>query len=239
MKKITIFSASIAALLCLSACSEKALEVFGNEHYVHFTEDQTKEYRFTFATAAPGTKEHTMKIPMELIGRELENDLDFAVEVVTTGDLKTTAAASDYSLGKTTFHKGVYKDSLNVTLKNSASLTTEQRLTLKLVANDNFLLGPANNRVAVIYFSNMLTKPSWWAGTIETTFLGEYSDLKYQHFIVATGVTDLENVDTMMMKALTTTFVYYLRDLSEKGTPAYESDGVTTILATVPYNKFV
>lgn len=239
MKRFTIISASIAVILSLASCKEDTLDVFGSERYIHFTEDQTKEFRYSFATAAPGTSEYTIKLPMEFIGRSLESDLNFSVSVVSNGDLASTAATTDYTIGQTVFHKDSFKDSLNVTLRNSDALSTEKRLTLRLTENENFKLGPEKNCVAVIYFSNVLSKPSWWAGTIEKTFLGEYSDIKYQHFIVATGVTDLEGMETLKIKALVTSFIYYLRDLAEKGTPAYESDGKTELLATIPYNKFV
>lgn len=227
------------ALACTVSCQEETLGVFGEEHYVNFVEDQTKEYRFSFATAAPDLTEHTINIPVEYIGRKIESDLEYKVEVIAAGELKTTASPSSYSVERTVFHKDSFTDTLKVVLKKTDELTEEKRLAVSIEDNDNFKRGPQKNCIAVIYFSNILTKPAWWDATIERTYLGEYSDLKYQHFILATGVTDLGEYGTMETKAIVATFVYYLRDLSEKGTPVYEADGQTEMLATVPYNNFV
>lgn len=239
MKKFIFLTASIAALLSLASCTEKNLDVFGEDHYVHFTKDQDYTYRFSFATT-PGVDEYTLEIPVSMIGRTIEQDLAYAVEVVTTGDLATTASAANYSFETApVFHKGQFEDVFKVTLKNSSELSTERRLTIKVANNDNFKVGPAENRTAVIYFSNVLSRPSWWDDDMAGTFLGDYSDIKYQAFIVATGVTDVSEMTTEEIIATVTTFVYYLRELEAAGTPLFEADGITKVLATVPYARFI
>ena len=70
MKKFRYLALSaVAALLSLSSCSEDPLDVFGQEHYVHFTRESERSYNFSFATIEGD--EYTLEIPVTLIGRSL------------------------------------------------------------------------------------------------------------------------------------------------------------------------
>jgi hypothetical protein len=54
---------------------------------------------------------------------------------------------------------------------------------------------------------------------------------------VATGITDLKDMDDAHITAYVSEFVYYLRNLDAQGTPLYEADGITKVLDTVSYAR--
>lgn len=240
MKLYRTLIAASALVLGLSACQEEQIGLFGDEHFLHFKQESSKPYRFSFATV-PGKEEIEYKIPLTLIGKALESDTEYELEVVTKGaegELVTTAPKESYSFAsKNVFKAGVFEDSLAVTFKNVDALSEEKVLVLKIVDNEYFAPGPAKYNTAVIYLSNYLVRPDWWDADMETIFLGPYSQIKYQQFILATGMTDLSGQDYYHIVAYVSDFVYYLRDLDAKGQTVYEEDGVTKVLSSVPYAK--
>lgn len=239
MKRHIAILALAASGLFASSCTEESIELYGEQNYIHFTNQSSKVYRFSFATQ-PGKDEYTLEIPVTLIGRALENDAEYGVTVITEGENATTASGASYSLPEhPVFHKGIFEDVLSVKLFNTDELKTEKKLVIGVTDNASFKVGPAKYRTAVIYFSNVLTQPDWWDDDMASIYLGAYSDIKYQQFIIATGVTDLKDKTVAEITAYVVQFIYYLRDLDEKGTPAYESDGITKVLDTIPYSKNV
>lgn len=222
----------------LIGCTEDTLDVFGDQNYIHFKQESKKVYRFSFATV-PGQNEYDLEIPMTLIGKALTQDKEYSVEVVSKGEgLVTTASSASYKLPKSIlFRKDMYEDTLKIHLTNNAELNEEKLLVLKVADNDNFKVGPVKNQTAVIYLSNYLVQPDWWNDDMTTIFLGEYSDIKYQQFIVATGITDMSKMTSLEVTAYVSTFVYYLRALDQQGKTVYEADNQTKVLDTIPYNK--
>ena len=238
MKRFLSTISVCLTLFTVLACNEDQIDVFGDQNYIHFKQESKKVYRFSFATV-PGTDEYEYKIPMTLIGKALSEDKEYGIQVVTEGaELVTTATEASYQLPQSLiFKKNVYEDTLRLTFTNNAELSQEKLLVLKVVDNDNFKVGPIKNQTAVIYLSNYLVQPDWWDEDMTNIFLGEYSDIKYQQFILATGITDMSQMTSLQVTAYVSTFVYYLRALDEQGTPVYEADNQTKVLDTIPYNK--
>lgn len=236
-KFISIISVCLT-FFTLMGCAEDQIDLFGDQNYIHFKQESKKVYRFSFATV-PGVDEYEYKIPMTLIGQALSEDKEYAVEVVTEGDdLVTTATSKSYTLSQSNvFQKNVFEDTLRIQLKNNAELSNEKLLVLKVADNENFKVGPVKNQKAYIYLSNYLVQPDWWDDDMSSIFLGEYSDIKYQQFIVATGITDMTGMTSLQVTAYVSTFIYYLRALDEEGKTVYESDNLTKVLDTIPYNK--
>lgn len=240
MKRILSYMSICATLVFASACAEDALDLFGDQNYIHFTQESSKAYRFSFATT-PGEDTYELKIPVTLIGMALDAEKEYKVEVVTSGkedDVVTTASSASYALpANPMFRKGEYSDTLRVQLKNNAELSQEKTLVIRIADNDNFIKGPVGYRDAVVYISNYLVQPDWWDEDMSDIFLGPYSDIKYQAFIVATGITDLKDMDNAHIIAYVSELVYYLRNLDAQGTPLYEADGITKVLDTVSYAR--
>lgn len=238
MKRILSTISVCLTFFALIACNEDQIDTFGDQNYIHFKQESKKVYRFSFATV-PGVTEYEYKIPMTLIGKALSEDKEYGIEVVTEGaEILTTATSASYKLPESiVFKKDVYEDTLKIVLTDNAELAQEKCLVLKVVDNDNFKVGPVKYQTAVLYLSNYLVQPDWWDDEMTSIFLGEYSDIKYQQFIIATGITDMSQMTSLQVTAYVSTFVYYLRDLDVQGTPVYESDNQTKVLDTIPYNK--
>lgn len=236
-RKIFIFTL-FSVLVSLSSCQEDAIELFGDQNYIYFTQESKKPYRFSFATV-PGTEVYEFKIPMSLIGKMLPSDRTYRVEVVTSGsELVTTASSASFSLPENpVFRSGLIEDTLKVTLRDNPELAQEKVLVLRVADNDNFLVGPVKNQMAVLYLSNYLVQPDWWDEDMENVFLGPYSDIKYREFIIATGKSDLTGLSASQVQAYVITFIYHLRELDENGNTLYEADGVTKVLDTISYTN--
>lgn len=236
MKKY-IFLLLFGSITAFSSCNEESVPVYGGQHYIHFTQLSEKAYRFSFATQ-PGVSEYTLKIPMTLIGSALSEDLAYSVEVVTEGDNATTATSASYKLPDSpVFRKEAFEDVLSLKLIDNPDLETEKRIVLSVAENSNFKPGPAKYCTATIYVTNKLAQPDWWDSDFDKVFLGPYSDIKYQHFIIATGVSDLNDKTTAEITAYVSDFVYYLRKLDDQGKTVYESDGKTKVLDSINYTN--
>lgn len=240
MNKKYIILVFLASLVALASCKEEEILKFGDQRYLHFKEPfEKKAYRFSFATT-PGADEHTIKIPLSLIGRVGERNKEYKLEVVRDGKMPSTISSSSFSLPKTPlFRSMAVEDTLEVKLINTADLKTERLLHLKIAENEEFKLGPVEYRSAYIYVSNVLSQPDWWNADMKKVFLGEYSDIKYKNFIIATGVTDLKGASIAKINALVMQFVYYLQNLDAQGKTLYEADGKTKVLDTVPLAKSI
>ena len=226
----------IGLLFLASACTKEELPTFSEDRILHFDQASEYPYRFSFATT-PGANSYSMKIPMTLIGIVADNDMEFALNVITTGENPSTLDTDLYKFESKVFSKGVYNDTLEVTLVNNSLLKTEKLLSIEIITNQNFTAGPAENARVDIFVSNILSQPSWWDEDFTTAFLGNYSNDKYTAFIKATGVSDFADASVDEMIAYTREFVYYLRRLDEAGTPAYEADGITKIIDTINYKN--
>lgn len=233
---IHILALSVLAAGTLS-CQEEQLPTFGEDHYLQFKQESETVYRFSFATH-PGETTYELEIPLLLVGHALTQSEPYEIEVVTEGETVTTASSASYSLpASPSFAQGVFEDILTVTLKNNDELATEKFLVLRIKGNSVFAPGPEGYRTAVISLTNRLARPAWWNDEMERLFLGTYSDIKYEQFILATGISDLTEATAAQIAAYVVQFVYYLREKDAAGEPVYEADGLTKVLSTVPYAK--
>lgn len=219
------------------SCREEQLPTFGDAHFLQFKQASEEIYRFSFATH-PGETTYDLEIPVLLIGKALTQAEPYEVEVVSDGETATTVPSANYSLPSSlSFGEGVFEDVLRVTLKDSEALATEKFLVLRIKGNDVFSPGPEGFRTAVISLTNKLARPAWWNDDMERLFLGPYSDIKYETFILATGISDLTDATAAQIAAYVVQFVYYLREKDAAGQPVYEADGMTMVLSSVPYAK--
>ena len=238
MKRIIFIFTLLSVLMSLPSCQEDSIDVFGDQNYIHYKQESKKPYRFSFATV-PGVEEYEFKIPVSLIGKTLTSDKTYRIEVVTSGsDVVTTATSATYTLPENpVFRSGMIEDTLKITLRDNPELAQEKVLVLTVADNDNFLVGPVKNQLAVLYVSNYFVQPEWWDDDMTNVFLGTYSDIKYREFIVATGKSDLTGMSVAQVQAYVITFIYHLRELDEQGQTLYEADGVTKVLDTISYTN--
>ncbi len=244
LKNILSCIPACLAVLFTTGCEEQQLPTYDvNTHYVHFERMWDEVVRFSFQTV-PGEDEHLIEIPVTLIGLALPEGMEYSVSVVTSdnpfvadGEEYVTTASDDvYDISLSpVFKEGVYSDNLVVTLHNVPELQEEKCIVLRIENNENFLQGPEDYLTSIIYVSDILSRPDWWDSDFETIFLGPYSDIKYEHFIIATGISDLSDMSVPDIQAYVRMYVSYLQQLDAEGTPLYESDGQTKVLDTIVY----
>ena len=242
--KVIPFSLLLIAA-CITGCQEEQLPTFDTDmHYVHFEKMWDEPIRFSFQTT-PDEDEHKVEIPVTLIGLALPEAMDYSVSIVTEDnpfvagnqEYITTASEDVYDIALSqSFDAGVYADNLVVTLHNVPELQEEKCIVIRIENNDNFLQGPVDYLTSIIYVSDILTQPDWWDTEFADAFLGPYSEIKFRHFIIATGISDITGMDVSEISAYARMFVYYLREMDLAGTPVYEEDGVTKVLDTINFS---
>ena len=141
----------------------------------------------------------------------------------------TTATPADYEIPASCIFRGqLFRDTCYVRFNYSPKLDASKvRIVLQLEDNENFLRGPLNARVAVIWLHNFAVQPSWWAGTITSYIMGPYTEKKYRTFMNAVGV-DLTDADVSTIRHYAMVFKQYL---AEQSPPILEDNGtVMTVL---------
>lgn len=222
MKRNILFFIIVA--LALGSCDERKIPLYGEDSYIYFTKTSDDTTRFSFITV-PGEDEYLIPLQVEIMGRTPVEDLAYAVQVET--EKGTTAASGSYSVPKNpVFRAGRFVDTLYVTLIKTPELDTKTvNLTLEIVGNANYGVGPATNAKANISFSNIKSRPSWWTEAFVTGYLGLYSDLKYEHFIIATGVSDITGLGDAELKGLCRQFYWYLMEKKDQGNELVDENG--------------
>ena len=176
----------ISALLLIGAavsCTTDDIDLFGEERYIYFNSvDGAHEIRYSFLYSE-GKDIVEVALPLSYSGRLYEDERSYRVEVIQ--DSTTAVLDQEYlALDNMLFKPSSYKDKLVLKLKNSPRLkTSEQRLSLKLVTNDNFIAAMRDSLVMDIYMTNMTTRPAWWNEEVVDAYLGKYSDKKFELFI--------------------------------------------------------
>lgn len=227
MKK---YIALFVFLLGLWACSTKEIEVYTSERYLYFP-DSTKglDTAMISFTHHPGAT--TLEVPfyVGLTGPICEQPLEYKLIVV---DSLTTADPTDYDIPTgLKFAAGKNIDIVNITIKNVRPelLNKSVYVTFRIAENENFKPGLYNQQEIKISFNNIKSKPLWWTGNIERILLGEYSHKKYEYFVIATGVTDMTDMDLAAARVEVIKFKRYLI-----ANNIMEEDGVTPMVNGVP-----
>ena len=88
--------------------------------------------------------------------------------------------------------------------------------------NADLQAGISSLQKAKLVVSDKAERPEWWDTKMEKSYLGKYSDAKYQLFIKVTKVTDLTGMQTSMLTALALQLKYYLEKQTDAGTPVYD-----------------
>jgi hypothetical protein len=227
-----------ALVIALCACSSDEIPTYSGESYIYFQKASNLTSSVSFAVM-PGVDEYELRIPLTVIGFMPNQDLPFSIEAVTAGDNCTTLSPSSYAIPVTpVFHKGVYNDTLRITLFRTAEIDNrELKLVLALRDNDNYKVRTPANSTATIIVGDVLVRPDWWTTQIETIFLGPYTEEKYMAFITATGEWDLSEKTSDEIIGYVRDFIYYLRAMDDVNTPVYEADGSTKVLDSITYTN--
>lgn len=186
--KMAIVAAIASTLL---SCEKTQLESFDTaqsyiyidkpfmlDSYGRLTTERVEGMNYSFAFDTPEVKSYTFSVPVAVMGLPADADRSYKVEVVKE---KTTATSADWDesdIKDIYVKKGELFTPLKVVVKRTASLTTEAKtIGLRLVANENFVLGDYKLVDIVLTFSDILKEPNWWPKYLR--YFGSYQKEVY------------------------------------------------------------
>jgi len=224
MKSIYIFFIS---LILIAGCTTDEIDKYNHANYIYFEHlsKNVLEYSFSFH---PGKDQDTIPVVVKLIGDISDNNRSIALAVDPSN---TTAQLSDYYLPENiVLTAGKVIDTISLILYKTERLK-ENKFSIRLEIKDNEELkcGPLANSYIDILFSDMLSKPVWWDSSIESNFLGTYSDTKYRLFIEATGISDMAGLSESEKRAYALIFRDFLERGREQGIEYVDEFGLITV----------
>ena len=166
----------------MTSCSEEKIMTYSEKDYIVFSRYLKDSTNFSFL-AYPGAEQAEFKIPVKLIGMPSDKDRKYKVSVMAD---ETDAPADSYILQtEQVFHAGKVTDTCVIILKNTPELKTRsRRLVFRLEASEDFGLGQVDRLAHILNVSNMLFQPAWWNSTVRAYYLGNYSDKKFELFLM-------------------------------------------------------
>ena len=207
MKKYILLFAFFAALI---GCETNETPIYeGEARYLYFPNDEGRDSAVISFTHYL-TNELDVPFEIALIGKPSHDSLEYKLVVV---DSLTTALPVDYELPNTLkFAPNQDKDTIYIHIKKARPELSERsfKVTLRITANENFSPGIYNKQDIKVIFSNLKSQPLWWKDDVELILLGEYSDAKYDHFVIATQVSDLSDMSFSEIRILALKFKEYL-----------------------------
>lgn len=163
------------------------------------------------------TQAHTLNLVVTLTGHTAGHDREFELEVVAD---KTNVAASDYTIGTTVLPKGEYRVVVPVGIRRTASTVDLEKeaakLTLRVVANDNFEVGRQERKEYSLVWCDFLIQPETWSNI--SWVIGAYSQERYKFIIDFTGYTEFSEFASDYTK------LSWLQARLVKALDAYNSD---------------
>lgn len=220
-------------LACIfNACSEDAIDTYSDANYLQFTKYLKDSTLFSFL-GLPNDDQAVFGLEVRLIGLPSDKDRVYKVEVM---DEFTDAPTGTYILPTESILKaGKTVDTCFIVLKKTAELSQRsRRLTIRLVETKDFKLGQSDRIAAIINVTNVLSKPTWWSSTIDKTWLGEYSDKKYELFIqVNDGLVNLDTSDPHLVRNSTIKLKNYLKKMKDQGQTIYDENGQEVLVAYI------
>ena len=226
----------IITVLCLTACSKVEVDTYHAQRYVQFTRLYTDTVTLSFRFY-PGVTEIRVPLEVKLIGDLL--DKPAAINLVV--DKENLTATSDiYGWDEQVLFKANQsKDTVYLILKKSGIQEGDQNTYTVVVDIENgneLLMGEINYTQRVFRVNNVLSRPDWWTAEVVKSYLGAYSDVKYQTFIVHVYTGDFEmNGDALTdaAKGSLRAYAIQFKNFLKRQNPPI-MDGNVEMLSTVP-----
>jgi len=215
----------------MTSCSKEEIMTYHEKDYLVFEKYIKDSTNFSFL-AYPTSDQVEFKIPVQLIGMPSDKDRKFKVTVMTE---ESDAPADSYILQEEqVFRAGFVTDTCVIVLKKTDELKQfSRRLVVRLEATDDFGLGQTDRLAQIINISNKLYQPDWWDSTVRAYWLGNYSDKKFELFLLVNdGKLEVDVAGTIEIRSCTLKLKRYLREQKEQGNTIYEEDGTEMV---VPY----
>lgn len=190
MKKIFILTAAAVLFAACSLDSDFYYQAPKDSIYFNYLDTTKHTVSYTFAYDLT-EEEHTLYLPVIISGERIPSERRF--KVVVDSENTTAQAGLHYKAFDASYPiaagKGTYQ--LPVTLYNNDIRLLDEtvKLTLNLVASDDFYVAFPYLTIAVVNFSCRLEEPDWWKSWKNQ--LGNYSRDKHFLFNAATNDAQL------------------------------------------------
>lgn len=224
MKKIlyTIFSIAICVVFATS-CEKDEIGSFTAKPAINFVNDSI-QYSFIQEIS----DEHIVEIPVAIIGKIVDYDRYFQVEVVD--DQLTTATPDLYEIIEGKVAAGEATGNLLVKLKKAPILDdTSVSIHIKSITSEDFTIGNKGSNTTKLIWTNKIVIPAW---TYFRLFFTRYpSSAAYRVFLATSGMTNFSLTDYRAVgptgaQALGRAFGDYLRQYKiDHGEPLLHDDG--------------
>lgn len=241
----TVLFFNLAVLLF--SCKKSDLITYEGERSLYFSIASVDSINVSFAILSDNTKDSILKIPVGLLGNQLDAAVPY--EIIVDNQLTTAVQGTDYELsGPLNFPAKKSSDTIYVkVLRTKAMASTQFSLGLQLKSSPQFNnslldINKAKNRSPKvrIYMNDILSPPGQWlkSSTSPGTeyYLGRFTKKKL------TLVTQLFDFWTFR-EVYDNIYLYpdyfgglldsYLRAQKVGGTPVLEDDG--TLMQSGPY----
>ena len=193
-KNIFAAMAICCLALPLASCSEESILVNSNDTaYIIFDKDFTTDTTTVSFKMYKEGENAKIAIPVKTFGQVQEEDLHFHV---TVDESRTTLASNLYKLPEDCVIKHDQEENVvYVELIKSAEMATKTFiLALQVLEEGKVKQGTKEYARAIISVSDQIFKPDWWSvndagsvdnpeNSVETYYLGDYSEDKYLMFL--------------------------------------------------------
>lgn len=196
-------------LASIWACEKEDVETYEPvDHYLYVLDSAGLDTATVSFAHHPG--ESMVEVPFQLIliGAPLQEALTYRLTVV---DSLTTALPGDYELPELIFGAQKTRDTLKIRIFNKRAelAKTPVSVVFRIAENQNFKTGFYDKQDFRITFSNIKSKPLWWTKEITNIYLGEYSEKKFEQFVLCTKVSDLTDMEPTRIRLLCLEFKDY------------------------------
>ena len=231
MKRHPFYYILLALLPCALSCKKDNIQLYEGSDYIQFSRSFTDSSLFSFL-AMPNKDEAVAPLAVELAGQPADRDRTYRISVVK--ELSTATEANYLLPASFTLKANKVKDTAWITLKKTPAISVKPvKLVLKIEESDELKVGQTDHSAIILYISNVLARPDWWNDTVESRFLGAYSDKKFQLFVQVTGQTDLDPDDDSTLRYHTLRFKNYLLQEKDAGRTVYEENGTEMTVALI------
>ena len=216
-------------VMSVAGCKKEEMETYAGLNYIQFVDSYADSTTLSFFFY-PGQSELSYPLEVKLLGFMKEEQVHYKLKVV---EEETTATPDLYDIPEAqVLQAGKVTDMAKITFKKAEKLNTKAfRIVVDVVNSDDALAGEMLYCRKVFWISNMIAQPEWWDANIVKSFLGVYSDLKFEEFIKVAETGDLSDKSSDEKRALVLKFKYYLQKRIDDGDPVKEADGS---IMTVP-----
>ena len=208
-----------------AGCSTDEIPRYDGDNYIQFkkTQDTVTMAFFLYS----GTEHYDYPIQVEMSGQASTPGREY--KLVVDEKYSTAVEGRHYTLPeRTAFEADEVTGMTWVRFIRTPDMKTERyTLVLRVEDNGNYRAGQEDKRFLAIKVHDQIAQPEWWDYTVIGSYLGAYSDLKFEYFLQANNYPDLTDAKGKyaMIRAYALALKRFLDEKKEAGEPILEMNG--------------